>query len=108
MQLFGYVCSPHCKEKADLQGIAIPVYAGQRDVAQNREWGQIALVAKLAALFVILLVGVWFWYAWFGSRPKPSFMVRFEHPGKPLSTICKKQLTSLGGASFNVWHKTRS
>lgn len=78
MQLFGYVCSPHCKEKAELQGIAIPVYAGQRDVAQNREWGKVALVAKLAALFILVFVGVWFWYAWFGSRPKPAFTVRFE------------------------------
>lgn len=78
MQLFGYVCSPHCKEKADLQGIEIPVFAGQRDVVQNREWGKVALVAKLAALFILVLLGAWFWYAWFGSRPKPSFAVRFE------------------------------
>lgn len=79
MQLFGYVCSPHCKEKADLQGIQIPVFAGQRDVVQNREWGKIALVAKLAALFVVIFVGVWIWYEWFGSRPRASFAVRFEN-----------------------------
>ena len=78
MQLFGYVCSPHCKEKAELQGIEIPVYAGQRDVVQNREWGKIALIAKLVALLVLVLVGFWFWYEWFGSRPKPVFAVRFE------------------------------
>jgi outer membrane protein assembly factor BamB len=78
MQLFGYVCSPHCKEKADLQGIKLPVYAGQRDVVQSREWGKIALVAKLAALFLLILVGVWFWYEWFGSRPRASFSVRFD------------------------------
>lgn len=78
MQLFGYVCSPHCKEKADLQGIEIPVFAGQRDVVQNREWGKIALIAKLAAALIIVGVGVWIWYAWFGSQPKPSFAVRFE------------------------------
>jgi PQQ-like domain len=78
MQLFGYVCSPRCKEKADLQGLEIPVFAGQRDVAQNREWGKIALIAKLAALFLVILAGVWVWYSWFGSRPKPVFAVRFE------------------------------
>jgi outer membrane protein assembly factor BamB len=78
MQLFGYVCSPHCKEKAELQGIEIPVFAGQRDVVQNKEWGKIALAAKLAVLFVLIFVGVWIWYEWFGSRPKPAFAVRFE------------------------------
>jgi outer membrane protein assembly factor BamB len=78
MQLFGYVCSPLCKEKAALEGIELPVFAGQRDVVQAREWGKIALVAKLAALLLVVLIGVWTWYAWFGSRPKAVFAVRFE------------------------------
>lgn len=103
MQLFGYVCSPHCKEKADLQGIEIPVYAGQRDVAQNREWGKIALVSKLAAGFIIALLGVWFWYAWFGSRPKPAFAVRFEdEPAMSgTSAVCPEgQIVFLHGAKL--------
>ena len=78
MQLFGYVCSPRCKEKAELQGIEVPVFAGQRDVAQHREWRKIALVAKFAGAILVLLAGVWVWYAWFGSRPRPVFTVRFD------------------------------
>lgn len=90
MQLFGYVCSPHCKEKAELQGLEIPVYAGQRDVAQNREWGKVVLVSKLAALVVLILVGVWCWYAWFGSRPRPVFTVRFDNEPamSGMSAVC--------------------
>lgn len=103
MQLFGYVCSPHCKEKADLQGIVIPVYAGQRDVVQNREWGKVALVSKLAAAFVIMILGVWFWYEWFGSRPKPVFAVRFEdEPAMSgSSAVCEGgQIVFLHGAKL--------
>ena len=103
MQLFGYVCSPHCKEKAELQGIELPVYAGQRDVAQNREWGKVVLVTKLAAGFTIVFLGVWFWYAWFGSRPKPSFAVRFEdEPAMSgASAVCPDgQIVFLHGAKL--------
>jgi hypothetical protein len=78
MQLFGYVCSPHCKEKAELQGIVLPKFAMQRDEVQRKEWRKIGLVVKLAALFILTILGVWFWYAWFGSRPRPAFAVRFE------------------------------
>lgn len=100
MQLFGYVCSPHCKEKAELQGLEIPVYAGQRDVAQNREWGKVVLVSKLAALVVLILVGVWCWYAWFGSRPRPVFTVRFDNEPamSGMSAVCpEKQIVFIHG-----------
>ena len=103
MELFGYVCSPHCKEKAGLQGIHVPVYARQRDVAQNREWGKVALISKLAAGFIVVFLGVWFWYAWFGSRPKPSFAVRFEdEPAMSgASAVCPEgQIVFLHGAKL--------
>ncbi len=79
MQLFGYVCSVHCREKAEANHIKIPTYAGQRDVAQRTEWNKVALIAKLAALFIVAFVGVWIWYSWFGSRPSPAFAIRFEN-----------------------------
>lgn len=78
MELFGYVCSPRCKEKAELQGIAVPRFAGQRDAVERAKWNKMGLVVKLAALLLLTVVGVWFWYAWFGSRPHTAFKVRFE------------------------------
>ncbi len=79
MQLFGYVCSAHCREKAEANHIKIPTYAGQRDVSQRTEWNKVAFIAKLAALLIVAAIGVWIWYAWFGSRPKPAFAIRFEN-----------------------------
>ena len=78
MQLFGYVCSPRCKEKAELQGIDVPKFAGQRDEAERKQWNKVGLIVKLAALLIVTLLGVWFWYAWFGSQPRTAFKVRFE------------------------------
>ena len=77
MQLFGYVCSPHCREKAELQGIEIPVFEGQRDVVQRKQWRKMGLIGSVVSGVVLVLAGVWFWYAWFGSVPSPTFSVRF-------------------------------
>jgi hypothetical protein len=78
MQLFGYVCSPHCREKAEAQGQVLPAYAGQRDVVEREYWGKIGWVVKIAVGVTAVVLGVWFWYAWFGQRPKAAFAVRFE------------------------------
>ncbi len=90
MELFGYVCSPHCQEKAELQGIEIPVYAGRKSVVERKQWGKIGLVVKLVAVLVVALVGVWFWYAWFGTRPHVAFAVRFanEPAMSGMSALC--------------------
>ncbi len=79
MELFGYVCSPHCQEKADLQGIDIPVYAGRKSVVERQRWNKIGLVFKLAALLVVVFIGLWIWFEFFLSRPHTAFAVRFEN-----------------------------
>jgi len=91
MQLFGYVCSPRCKEKAELQGIEIPKFVGQRDEVERAKWNKMGLIVKLAALLIITMLGVWFWYAWFGSHPRTAFKVRFEdEPAMSgASAVCK-------------------
>lgn len=78
MQLFGYVCSAHCREKAEANHIKLPAYAGQRDVVQRKQGSRIGLVMSLAAVLTILFLGAWIWYAWFGTRPRPAFAIRFE------------------------------
>ncbi|MGC3956786.1 MAG: PQQ-binding-like beta-propeller repeat protein [Verrucomicrobiota bacterium] len=78
MVLFGYVCSPLCKEKAELQGIAVPKFAGQRDAVESQRWRKVGLVAGSIGVVILLILGVWFWYAWFGSHPRPVVTLRFE------------------------------
>src|SRR5208283_2891682 len=80
MELFGYVCSPLCKAKADSHGIEIPVYAGQKSVIETRRWRRMGLIAGGIGAVAAVVLGFWFWYAWFGSVPKPIFSVRFDEP----------------------------
>jgi hypothetical protein len=77
MQLFGYVCSPLCKAKADSHGLHIPVYEGQKSVVDARQWRKFVWVSSSAAGVLAMLLGLWFWYVWFGCVPKQIFSVRF-------------------------------
>ena len=91
MELFGYVCSPLCKAKADSHGIEIPVYEGQRSVVEARQWRMVVRVTTTVCIIALLLLGVRGWYVWAGSRPKPIFSVRFAEPAySGQSVICGK------------------
>ena len=89
MELFGYVCSPLCKAKAEARAIKVPVYHGQKNVREARSWRKVVWVAGSAGALLAILFGVWFWYAWFGSIPRAIFSVRFPEVGYAgQSTFC--------------------
>jgi outer membrane protein assembly factor BamB len=77
MELFGFFCSPHCKNKADMQGIAAPVYAGEKSRTEARFWRKTGLIFGIVVVLLVLFVGALVWYAWFGSVPHSYFSVRF-------------------------------
>lgn len=77
MELFGYVCSPLCKAKAETRGMQVPVYSGQRFRTEARFWRKTGWIAGVVSLVVAGAVAFWVWYAWFGSIPKTVFSVRF-------------------------------
>ncbi|MBC8095002.1 MAG: hypothetical protein H7Y43_04245, partial [Akkermansiaceae bacterium] len=79
MELFGYVCSPFCKTKAEAKKIHVPQYAGQKSVSEARQWRKIGAVTSGIAALLALFVGAWIWFAWFGSHPKPVFAVPFPN-----------------------------
>ena len=99
MELFGYVCSPLCKARAESQGIHVPVFAGQRSVRELRESRKTGLIAWAIAVVVIGVIGLWGWYAFYGSRPHSIFSVRFAEMayagGSQIST--NKQIVFLHG-----------
>ena len=77
MRLFGYVCSPLCKAKAETTGVNVPVYAGMKTRVEANQWRKIALVGWTLGLLLLATLGFWGWYAWSGSQPKVAFSVRF-------------------------------
>lgn len=77
MELFGFVCSPLCRARADSTGMNVPVYAGQKSVREAKQWRKIGLIGTVAGVLVVGLLGFWIWYAWIGSVPHSVFSVRF-------------------------------
>ncbi len=91
MELFGYVCSPLCRARAEAKGIAVPVYAGQRSVREARTWRRTVVVGSAIGVLLVAALGVWFWYAWFGSVPRTYWMVRLAEPSYSGQTaLCGK------------------
>jgi len=85
LELFGYFCSPLCKGKAEAQNIAVPVFAGRKDVVEARFWRKTGLVIGALGTVIILALGAWTWYAWIGSVPHTYFSVRFDDTDRAYS-----------------------
>ena len=78
MRLFGHVCSPLCRAKAEAESLDVPVFAGQKTVVEARYWRKAGLIARLAAVLVLGGFGFWIWYAWVGSVPHTVLSVHFD------------------------------
>jgi hypothetical protein len=102
MELFGYVCSPLCRGKAEARGIEVPVYAGQKSVMDAKLWRKIVWTVGSISTAVLLLLGFWFWYAWIGGQPRAVYSVAFTQPAYSGETAwgAKDQLVLLHGATL--------
>lgn len=77
MSLFGHVCSPLCRARAEAQNIEVPVFAGKKTVVEAKYWRKIGLIGKLAGFLAVVGLGFWTWYAWIGSVPHTAFSIHF-------------------------------
>ena len=70
MEQFGYVCSAYCQGQAARLQKGLPVYEKQKSVVQakQRRWG--ALAWRAGVFLLIVFLGAWIWYAFFGSHPR--------------------------------------
>lgn len=102
MELFGYVCSPLCKSKAEAQGIEVPVFKGQRDVKEAKTWRATVLVTTTACAIIALVVGGYIWWIAYGSKPHTVFSVRFgdrAHSGQS-AFAAQDQIVFLHGGTL--------
>jgi hypothetical protein len=78
MKLFGHVCSPLCRAKAEAQNMDVPAYAGQSSVAEARYWRKVGAIGGALAAVLVLALGFWVWYEFIGSQPHVAFSLRFD------------------------------
>ena len=70
------------RRRRSCRGLTCRSSSGNGTKWSGKQWRKTVLIAKLAALLIVALLGTWFWYAWFGSTPHAAFTVRFEdEPG---------------------------
>ena len=77
MQIFGFFCSPLCKEKAGQKGIHAPEYSGQRFAVERRFWRRTGLISGFLGILMVSALAFWIWYAWFASVPHVIFSAPF-------------------------------
>jgi hypothetical protein len=111
MELFGYVCSPLCRGKAEANGINVPVFAGQRSVVEAEQWRKMRRIGMGIGAGLALLVGVWIWWDWHASVPHPIFSVVFPERSYAGSSqiVGKNQIVFLHGgvlARYKLGSKT--
>jgi hypothetical protein len=70
MEMFGYVCSVYCRQQATAKRIYVPVYANQKTVVAGKSHAMAKRITVAVVALVVLLLGFWFWYAWFARDPK--------------------------------------
>jgi hypothetical protein len=111
MELFGYVCSPLCRAKAESNGINVPVFAGQRSVIEAQMWHKVWRISAAAGVLVCALIAVWAWWGLYASRLHSVFNVRFPEMSYAGNSriIAKNQIVFLHGgflARYKLGSKT--
>jgi hypothetical protein len=79
MEQFGYVCSIYCRKRAEQTGMDVPVYEKQLAVVAARVVWAGALILRTAVFLVVVLVGAWIWYTFFGSQPRVIYSENLPH-----------------------------
>jgi hypothetical protein len=81
MEIFGYVCSAFCRQKAEDSHIDIPIYENQSTVAQARFGRKVMRNTFAVAAVLAVFAGVWIWWEWVATMPKVMFAVTFPEKG---------------------------
>ncbi len=111
MELFGYVCSPLCRAKAEANGINVPVFAGQKSVIEAQMWSKIWKISAGVGVGIAVFIAVWAWWGLYASQPHSIFSVRFPEMSYAGNSriVSKNQIIFLHGgllARYKLGSKT--
>jgi len=79
MKQFGYVCSTYCKGQAARLQKDLPVHEKQRSVIQARQSRVGALAWRAVVFLLVVFLGAWIWYTFFGSHPRVIYSEKLPH-----------------------------
>jgi hypothetical protein len=103
MKMFGYVCSPLCRQKAELTGVEVPEYELQNSVLDRKYQRKLTTTILGAGGGLALIIGIWIWYLLVGSQPRPAYIARLTppaHSGK-IHLVGKNQLIVIHGGTLS-------
>jgi hypothetical protein len=108
MELFGYFCSPFCKNKAEANSLNVPVYAGQFANVNARFWRKTGLIMTVIGAVIVLALGTAIWYNFYAALPHPVFSVHFDQRAEAGQSmhVGTDQLVFLHGGTFSRYDLT--
>ena len=73
MKQSGYFCGPYCRNRAEQEGMEIPVYEGQERLVRAREYKNVTRLGTAIILVLIALFVTYEWYQLYGQHPSVKF-----------------------------------
>lgn len=70
LAVLGYVCSPYCKQRAEAEGIELPIYHGHRTVVEKRFQKKVRGTLLAGIGVVALLIGATAFYSFYLVKPR--------------------------------------
>ena len=81
MAAFGYLCSVACRYQAEERQIKVPVFKGQKRLAEARALRLGLWLTGGVVALVLALLGAWGWYAFVGSKPHLAAWLKMTGTG---------------------------
>ena len=81
MASFGYLCSIGCRYEAERTKTKVPVFKGQKRVAEDRALRRGLWLTGAVVALAFLALASWGWFAFYGSKPHLTAWMKTPQPG---------------------------
>jgi hypothetical protein len=79
IEIHGHACSIYCRKQTGETDREQPRYTRQQAVMGDRVARVGALILRAAVLLMVIVMGAWGWYAFWGSRPRVIYAENLPH-----------------------------
>jgi hypothetical protein len=82
MASFGYLCSIACRYEAERTKTKVPVFKGQKRVAEDQAVRRGLWLTGVVVALLLLCLGGWGWFAFVGSKPHLTAWMKTSGPAE--------------------------